>query len=137
MVAGTMDQYKLYKSSTASANKVSLSVDSGSISLNESDLHETATTSSSSKQTKWSYNLTYSLATKVLEQIRDDNGNLTKLPEREKVREKLLRAGALATVNLISQETPDLSPEDILRIGQLPDWARSSEDILDEIRGEY
>lgn len=131
MVAQAMRRYEIYRAATASANEITLSV---STSLSEGNLKNAITTPNA--EAGRSYDLLYALATVITEQVESDDISHVSISEREKVRGKLLRAGALVTITPISREIPDLSPEEILRIGQLPDGARSSEDVLDDIRGE-
>jgi len=59
---------------------------------------------------------------------------ISQLSDRERIRQKLQQAGFLV---LSGHATPRLSPEEILELGQLPDGAPSSEDLLNETRGEY
>jgi hypothetical protein len=56
---------------------------------------------------------------------------------RETARAKLLAAGALATYHRAPEGTVPLTPEQRMEIGKLPDWARPSEELVDEDRGEY
>jgi hypothetical protein len=58
-------------------------------------------------------------------------------PAREAARAKLLAAGRLVTSIHAPEGTPRLSPEEILKIGQLPPDARPSHELIDEDRGEW
>lgn len=62
----------------------------------------------------------------------------TKQPlTREHARAKLLAAGKLVTDLHAPEGTVALTPEERLRIGQLPPGARPSEALIDEDRGLY
>ena len=56
---------------------------------------------------------------------------------REEARAKLLAAGKLVTDLRAPEGTVALTPEERLRIGQLPPDTRPSEELIDEDRGEY
>jgi hypothetical protein len=56
---------------------------------------------------------------------------------REEARAKLLAAGLLVTSIHAPEGTVPLTPEELLRVGQLPPDARPSEELIDEDRGEY
>ncbi len=56
---------------------------------------------------------------------------------REEARAKLLAAGALVTWVKAPPGTVALTPEERMRIGQLPPDARPSHELVDEDRGDY
>ena len=56
---------------------------------------------------------------------------------REEARAKLLSAGKLVIDLHAPEGTVALTPEERLRIGQLPPDARPSEELIDEDRGLY
>ena len=56
---------------------------------------------------------------------------------REEARARLLAAGKLVTDLVAPEGTVALTPEERLRIGQLPPNARPSEQLIDEDRGLY
>lgn len=56
--------------------------------------------------------------------------------ERERIRAKLAAAGALSTAHYVLDEDIEISEEEILRAGILLPGARSSEEILNELRSE-
>jgi hypothetical protein len=56
---------------------------------------------------------------------------------REEARAKLLAAGKLVTDLHAPEGTIALTPEERLRIGQLPPDARSSEELINDDRGLY
>ncbi len=57
-------------------------------------------------------------------------------PDRERIRAKLLAAGLLVTDIRAPEGTIPLSPEEILRIGTLPEGAPSLDKMIDEERNE-
>jgi hypothetical protein len=57
--------------------------------------------------------------------------------EREIARERLLTAGILATNLGIPSGVQAASEEELERLGQLPEGARGSEELVNEDRGNY
>ncbi len=58
-------------------------------------------------------------------------------PAREAARAKLLAAGALVTHIEVPEDAVPLTLEERIHIGTLPPGARSSDELIDEDRGEY
>jgi hypothetical protein len=58
-------------------------------------------------------------------------------PAREAARAKLLAAGVLLTHIEVPEDAVPLTLEERLRIGKMPPGARSSEELIDEDRGEW
>jgi hypothetical protein len=56
---------------------------------------------------------------------------------RDQARAKLLAAGFLVTSIRAPEGTIPLTPEELLRMGQLPPGSRPSEELIDEDRGAY
>ena len=58
-------------------------------------------------------------------------------PAREAARTKLLAAGKLVTTIHAPRGAVALSNEELAKLGQLPPGAQTSEDLINEDRGEY
>lgn len=74
----------------------------------------------------------------VVEAIEDTAPAPTTInPAREAMRAKLESAGLLSSAKGLSPDTRIPTKEEVLAAGALPPSARSTEEILDEIRGEW
>ena len=73
----------------------------------------------------------------VIQPVEDSPAPVKQPLTREEARARLLAAGKLVTDLRAPEGTIALTPEERLRIGQLPPGARPSEEIINEDRGLY
>jgi hypothetical protein len=73
----------------------------------------------------------------IIQPVEEPSSPAKKPLTREEARAILLAAGKLVTDLHAPEGTVALTPEEILRIGQLPPGARPSEELIDEDRGLY
>jgi hypothetical protein len=73
----------------------------------------------------------------IIEPVEESSAPAKRPLTREEARAILLAAGKLVTDIHAPEGTVALTPEELLRVGQLPPGARSSDELVDEDRGLY
>ncbi len=73
----------------------------------------------------------------LIVQVPSQPTEVAENPERERLRAKLLAAGAILTHVDVPPGAKSLTVEERMRIGKMPPGARPSEALIDEDRGEW